>query len=521
MPDNPLKIFEDRSGLLDYAACPRLRFWSREWGRGQLFTAGPKEFETIPPDAQPEDMTGMVVRQDAKVHCGGLQPLKKSVYLVLGGAVHTGLNRMMLWVKEWEEHGADVNANLLGDPVGWRELVLEATDHALAEFDLQTSSDTISVPDAKTPEQVAWKLREARALVEGLVMVAGFRLVPNLVERFRVVEVEREKRFKLAEWPIGTYPDGTPIPNSPTQEVWFESRADALLEERATGDLYVHSWKTSGDYGRQEEEQFKRDVQGLSEAIAIEETGLPGDCCQCGDSIDHDAWGTGHTPVPVMEQVKIQGIQMAFLLKGRKYPADRLGLGEGLKIHYSPITRAWRQFAHGILPEQDESTWAWSWDVPKVNQKTGAEYIGNLGKGWEPQVVFDDYPGGTRQWILDLLDGKWQPEVGDPFRMVVAMPEPWSRSDREMEDWKAEAQSIVEQIHPRAEEVRQAMAQEDWQRARKLLNRYFPKDRASCFRYGGRCWAEGICFGPDDVGQRPLENGFALREPHHSLGGEE
>lgn len=508
--ESPFKIFVDRSALADLAACPRRFWWAREWGKGMVLgpVGGVKNVQTIPVGGAFENIEGVLITQDYKVHPGGLSPARKSVYLVLGGCVHTGMNYLMsiLMTLEADRKPLHVNDTVSYGPGGlWHTAVMKAVDQALAEFDQAMAAGGISVPDAKTPPQVDWKLREARALIEGLVMVAGFRLVPNLIERFRVVEVEREKRFKLTQlW-------------APMCEVWFESRADNLWEERETGDLYVNSWKTSADYGRMESEQFRRDVQGLSEAIAIEQDrshnptvvrkefgGEP----IVGTPFETNKWVNLSLP-------RIQGIQMAFLLKGRKYAADRLGLGEGLKIHYSPLTRGWKREVHGILPGDDLSEWCWSYEVPKVS-KAGDAYMGKLGKDWVPVAVFDEYPGGTRQWVLDLMAGKWQPEAGDPFGAITVVPEPWSRSDREMEDWLEQTRAIVEDILPKGELVRAAFAKGDWQEARSLLNRYFPQDRKSCSNfYGGRCFADEICFGPDEVGQDPLGHDYVLRQPHH------
>lgn len=502
--NNQLVILEDRSALIDDSYCPRLRFWSRDFARGQLIPQAVTRCTEI--NQETKTITYNTALEPVP-HPGGLAPLKKSVYLVLGGAVHHGLNEMMDHCQLWErEHGEIPNLTATLE-----DHILPAVDLALEEFDSQLSGGGISIPDAQTAEQVQWKLREARAMVEGLVIVAGMRLIPNLLERFRVVEVEREKEFELAQVLLTNHP----VPVYP--RVIFQSRADALLEERSTGDLYLHSWKTSGYWGRQEEEQFKRDVQGLSEAVGVEQATM--------STIERADLG-----IP-----KVMGIQMAILLKGAKSKSKPAAsspeswgenelwhnLGPGLRYHYSPITHAWRMASHGILPEDDQSLWAWSYTFPKPENKSGQ---GRLGKGWEPVAPFDSYPGGTRRWLLDLLAGKWQPECGDPFAQSIAMPEPWSRSDREMEDWLEEAKARVEEIHPHAEEVRQAMRDEDWPLVRSLLNRYFPKHRQSCVRFGGtRCWADPLCFGPDENWQRPLEKleelGLRLREPHHAVGG--
>jgi hypothetical protein len=494
MLDNPFPLYFDRSGLEAHAACPRLYWWTREWGKHSPQFKAP--------------------------HCGGLAPAGQSIYTALGGAVHEGLGTIL--------------CAAIGEIPGsrWQSVVDHAIEVALEEFNVAAASP-LSIPDATTPEQRAWKLREARALIEGLVLVAGLRLIPNLLERFDVVEVERERRFQLGiirkdkvDYIPGQIIEGTPfsrfsehqISIASEQPLILETTADALLRERETGDLYVHSWKTAGDYGRQEEMQFRHDVQGLSEAIALEETTQIGNNSVIpAGSAENRTWN-----------VRIQGIQMAFLLKGRKSrdsagdgefvdSSSWHGLGPGMRYHFSPITHGWRQMSAGILPDDDLTRWAWSNKTIKPENKSG---FGKLGKGWEEVAVFDAYPSGTRQWVLDLLAGRWQPELGDPFEGVVKMPEPWSRSDREMQDWREQTEHRVRAIAEAAPQVRAAFVAEDWDRARHALNRHFPMNRQSCFKFNSTCFCASLCYGPDHVWQEPLEEGFVLRVPHHSLGRE-
>jgi hypothetical protein len=489
---NPFPIlYEDRSGLSDYDACRRLRWWSREVLKGR------------------------------DGHCGGVQPARQSIYLLIGTAVHHGMN----WIME-EARNRD-GIDLTCEPESLPETIESAASIALATFDEARAAQAIYVPDAKTLDQEKWKIREARALVEGLVIVAGMRLMPNLLARFKVVEVEREKRFTLTSiampivnLPTVVFPGTVSYHTIPGTPIVFESRADALLEERDTGDLHLLSWKTSGDYGKAEEMQFRHDVQGLSEAVAIEATRI-------GGEHEHRL----RDPSPVDDCSRVQGIQMALLLKGRKSrdtasgddwadPTSWHGLGPGLRFHYSPITHGWRMASHGILPGDDQSQWAWANRTVKPVNKSG---FGKLAKGWEEVAIFDHYPGGTRQWLIDLMAGRWQPELGDPLEGIVVLPETWPRSDREMEDWQEEAKAVVQEIHPNAQLVRDAWDREDWPLVRQLLNRHFKKTRAACGRrFGSMCWAADLCWGTDEAWQEPLALGqYILRQPHHSLGSDD
>jgi hypothetical protein len=305
-------------------------------------------------------------------------------------------------------------------------------------------------------------------LVEGLVWVAGLRLVPELVGRYRILEVEWEERMELGEAPCpGLRP--------------FAARADALLEDRSSGELSVFSLKTAAAWGKQEEMRFRRDVQGLSEAVAIE-------------SRLHR---------------KIETVQMAMLLKGIRRASESRG---GRKEHYSPLTRAYRL----TDPLSGLEQWAWSFDVKKTD-KTGLEYTGKLGKGWNYSPAWE-YPGGMEAWVVALDRGKIQPECGDALAQCLALPEPWSRSEDELADWLEQTRTQEKLIDDGVEEVNDALVEGRIVELRHAMNQFFPQRRSSCVQFNSQCAYDSLCWGGQGLTQLAsgrIPEGFAPRRDHH------
>ncbi len=426
----PAITFTDRSRAEEYQACARSRWWAYEWGRGLSSPSKDVEmYGAFHPDRP-------VYR-----HVGGVSPAKQSRDLLIGIGVHVGMGWLL------DSHPEDVYA------------LRHAVDEAVGTYWNDVNKRGLALR-APTPDIYDFFCQEGAALVEGLIRMAAIRILPSLLARYDVVDVEREERLELAPRLI------------------FQVRPDALLRERDTGDLAILSWKTAGEYGAAKEDEFRHDAQGLSETLAVEARIAP---------------------------ERISWVQMVFLLKGARRKDTRV---EGRKINYSPLTRAW-------MLEGPVRQWAWSYEVPK-EKKDGTPYMGKLGGDWRGVSVWDNYPGGTKAWIDALAAGEVQPEWGDPLAQCYAVPEPWPRSERDMQDWLVETEfqevSLAELASIATERRENAGAEG----CRSFLNCHFPKTRAICGnRWGHPCVYEQLCYGPDHVAEDPLNNGYRLREPHH------
>jgi hypothetical protein len=483
-------IYTSRSAYLTWQRCPRDRFLSFELFKGWEFCICPTPGCGNTHSAEGHlDVVACAfcgAIMDRKVHIGGIEPIQQSIYLVVGSAIHHGLEIVMEWASQ------------TGGPHPIPQAIIEDAV-AVAMTDYHTALEAGVNLHKCPPEHRDWKMAEQGALIEGLIRAAAIRLLPNLFDRYRVLEVEREDLFDIGKAYL-TENDvdlGTPVV--------FQSRLDSLLEDRDTGDLHLLSFKTAKQWGKSEEMQFRRDVQGISEAWGVEQR-------------------LGR---------KVEAIQMVILLKGKEYEdrgngyvdgADNSGGmdNKGRWVHYNPLTRAYATFQNGITPEFDSMTWTWSYDTMKTYVKgprKGESYKGKLGGEWHPISTWDNYPGGMKAWIDLLVSGGLQPEMGDPLGGLFIMPEPWTRSGREIEDLMDELTWIETQIPPAAVAINEMLKTgEGAGFVRRELSVEFPRNTSSCYRYGGMCPNEAVCFGslsltPEDlVG---IGKPWRLRKGHH------
>ena len=134
--------------------------------------------------------------------------------------------------------------------------VERAVKHALDEYDADLKDRGL---DCELGEDALYTAREQKALVEALLRVyhlSGDGL-SALLDQYQVLEVEREEL-----WPEFSTTDAF--------TVTMQGRADALLVERSTGDLYIKSDKTAAQFDGRNDGSNRHDVQGLSEAMLIE-----------------------------------------------------------------------------------------------------------------------------------------------------------------------------------------------------------------------------------------------------------
>lgn len=202
--------FTDRSRQQEYQRCNRARYWEYE------------AFGT------------------------GVRKVRASIPLATGTYVHVGLGNLLRQVMAL---GDLPHAHLKVDV---EAAVREAVEGYRAELkarglDVELGEDGQYVAD----EQVAL----TEALVRAYVKAPGG--LEALLAQYRVLEVEREE-----VWPYFTAVRET--------HVTFQARADALLQERSSGDLYVLSFKTAAGQDWRRDDEGRHDVQGLSEAAAIE-----------------------------------------------------------------------------------------------------------------------------------------------------------------------------------------------------------------------------------------------------------
>ena len=177
----------------------------------------------------------------------GIVPTRLNMDLLLGLTFHQGVEGIL-------------NQVLTGNSFTIIELdeivkgVLEGTEGWPGMWPLLKSKGLV----LGDKEDAYYVYSEQAALAEALIRAYATVVLPKLLERFEVVEVERDDHAAF------TSNDGTFTLN-------WGYRADALLMERDSLDLYILSLKTTKEFDRRKANDAERDMQGLSEVAAVDQ----------------------------------------------------------------------------------------------------------------------------------------------------------------------------------------------------------------------------------------------------------
>lgn len=418
---------------------------------------------------------------------------------------------------------------------------------------------------------------ELAALVEAMVRSYSRRRLRPLLEQFEVLEVEREGSWKLGEarlpvWVCAVHGDikesdisdpsqnsfdGQPLCNLclaegltaaeaqvpykaiSDRELWFASRHDALLLERATGYLYLQSYKTTGSWDRRKEQDAAVDMQGLSEAVDVERrmeeawkllnsdmnkayaiAAFAGD-----DSILRDQEGFTKTLdelvsgdiqrwlVTLPEPPKILGVRYEYLLKGARRQDKRGDLAPNGFPRYvadTPLVRAWKQDGIAAEDRRWQPSYEW-WELSGKSRRL--DY-----RSWQKAGVWKFMP--VAEWIGMLDSGEvteGQYDVGgnpvDVLGEQFITPITVYRNSDDMLDMLEQLEAQEQQV---AIDVAAVYAVEnDYAAMRSELNRRFPQTRAAC-SYPGSCQMKSVCFGPQAIREDPESSGlYQIRVPNH------
>jgi hypothetical protein len=446
----------------------------------------------------------------------GVRRNRIAIPLMTGIVVHTGRANMLNQIID------------LGPECVRPDLKVDvdaAVKAALDEYKAELANRGLDVELGEDAQAV---VDEQVALTEGLLRAYAKAGLPRLLEQYRVLEVEREDVWSHFTHYItpgrdidpDRYAEGEP------QVVDFQSRADALLQERQTGDLYIDSLKTAAQYDHRKDEENRHDVQGLSEAAVVERrlrrdyehlvNGATDPMAGIAlPSPSYCEWLRSLTASP-----RIMGIQMTFLVKGIRRQAY-----EGAPFQtYSPLLRGY--YREGVT----EREFAWKAETPcpgpgHVLRQTKkgpllceGKKFHKLGVDWVPFDTYRgeglDIVGGVKGWVEMLSSGTVQPDAGDPFEAIIQSPLPYFRQDRDMADWIEQAQAIESDVAAKVAKLERIRVEEP-SRLRSALNVLMPQNRRSC-DYPSKCQMQEICFGDDSMLTAPFSTGlYQKRVPHH------
>ncbi len=200
---------------------------------------------------------------------------------------------------------------------------------------------------------------------------------------------------------------------------------------------------------------------------------------------------------------KIEGVLYLFVVKGQRRMDDYLGF----KTQDSPLAYGWvRKGTFG--DEVDEWAWKYKW----ASEEEGRKFQ-QLPKGFRKVSIWDNYPGGTKQWIEDLAAREITPRHINPFEAIFPNSLPVSRRADEIESWRRQIVSQEGRIRQRVKAVEEAHGDE------ATLDREFPQHSARCFDYNSKCSFYEACFTPS-VHADPLGSGlYQIRISNHPEAG--
>lgn len=242
-------------------------------------------------------------------------------------------------------------------------------------------------------------------------------------------------------------------------------RPDAVVRERATGDIYVVSWKTESSHGPWSMNRAQTDMQSMSEAFGVQK----------------------------VLGVRVEGVLYLWAVKGTRKKDDYLGM----YTQDTPLAYGWqRKMADGTVE--------WAWRYKWASDEPGRMWE-QLPKGFRKVSIWDNYPGGVKAWVEDLGAQLIRPFHLNALEGVFPQSLPVSRRGDEIERWR-------EQIVGQERRVR-----EDAGRAQEhgYLEAGFPQYTHSCFAYNSRCPFWDCCFTPA-VAADPIGSGlYQIRVPNH------
>jgi hypothetical protein len=315
-------------------------------------------------------------------------------------------------------------------------------------------------PDAEASDDEF--LKDARDITIAIPHAYARIVVPWLDDNFDIQDVEKEmsqKLRKISRYPPGPQPEAQP--GRPHLKEWrrivFNSRPDFIALDKATERLTVHDFKTASSF------QEAREVMTYADNVQM----------MINSQQVKEAEGLSYFP----------DYYVHILVKGNQWSP-------------SPLIHAFHR--EGAPPMQEEDWQPRYWLDPAV---PGGKKR-SIGRAYTKTRVSDKRPIAEWVWEMPAEECAKTIIILGPFNVVSektqqflrGLPtneEEWFRRLGEVEDWTQWADS-------------------DFQ---MRLDRHFPRT-FNCYHYGNRCRFYNLCFkGPG--WDKPFENGFVEREPHH------
>lgn len=311
----------------------------------------------------------------------GIQRVGRSVPLVTGQAVHTGLAYLAIW--HMETNGTQ------GQPLGQfpSDIIQSAIQAGLSDYHQMVEDRGFGRGYSQSDGTVNWIIQEQTALTQALIYVGARRVLEPLFNSGHWILSAEQERKTLLHPGQENREDLDPV----SFPLVFLSRADLEVYDPDENLLYVINFKTAKEYTDWQAGQLQIGLQTIGEAVAL------------------DAWhksGLDLSLQQVPPNAGIAGVQYIYFIKGRQqYDRNR-----GHDVTYNHLIRAWTN----VDPLTGNQNYSWLYFYPNSKRQV-------LSKGsgfW----TFESFPGGTLGWIDFLLQGKALP-TKDPDNMET-MPDP-------------------------------------------------------------------------------------------------
>jgi hypothetical protein len=449
-------------------------------------------------------------------HGYGIQLKGTRIPLSTGTAYHAGLAKVLEYCQDFltsEQAVKDVHATY-GQAVP-NTVVRAAVQDAQLQYGLTVAARGFAYM-ADQPA-VAETLREQNYLIEGLIWAWVLEVLPEVLSRGRVVEVEHDETFVFGctcglSDGVGSQADHEA---RECQGIGLMCKPDFLLETWATQELEYHEFKGTGSDGPAFRDKWEVMIQMFAATLDAER--------RRGKSVG--------------------AIYVHGLLKGRRgqeYNPESGKYDVGPDRQSSVLVYGYRKPA---VPPMEAEEWAAQYSWQELDEKSGQVVNRRLGKVWKKAGVWDlpeqlltpelqSRAEWWAKWIPAEVRRKQLVVLGPFSRQAIMVPHFLEECVGEEGRWRQGLWDLYErgqQIIHEAYANGSGVLPEDldqmnawWEvvwpdpRFQSLLDRLFPRSY-ECRRYGEKssCQFENICFGREGWAA-PLGSGkYILRRPHH------
>lgn len=421
----------------------------------------------------------------------GIVPVRHAVPLATGIYTHEGLAALLIDVKNG-------NGNCSESTDACVRHVVAAYRREVESFQLESRENSANF---------AYVLAEQCALVEAFIRGFALSVLPGLLERYEIIDVEKEELAALDD------------------SLLLQGRLDASLRERSTGDLHVVSFKTAASWDERNDRACEHDIQGLTETYLLEKrleahnnairiltsTALTSPDVEIPAKVIEATAKYKEYVGRFLENDKVMGVLMIYMIKGRRYE----GSTEGRWEQHSPLIRGYRkvigadvEYAHSLYYTNPEN-------------KSGK---GRLGKGWEPFNVWE-MEGGVKEWIRLLATGTIQPDEGNILEAQFKRPPAYFRNQEDIDSTLTQIQGIEAGIRDGIKAIQHYaplvdVPNMDADYHRRLLDTLFPQRKRAC-DWPSTCEYQGVCYNTETFRDPFGMNKYESRVPHHDAEKEE